>query len=98
MKWLRKPWPRWSAFAVFIAAAVYFFLPQLLTAVRAGVGALLYALLCLFGICILPFFLAWFLGFAYWFAKPYFRAWHIRHIRNNRFLKEAAARGKTGDD
>ncbi len=81
-------------FAVVAGAAVYLFLPRLLAAIGAGVGAVLYVLVCVLGICILPYFVMWFFGFAYWFAKPYFRAWHINHIRNNRLLKEAADRGK----
>jgi hypothetical protein len=89
-----KPWLKRALFAVVAGAAVYLFLPRLLAAIGAGVGAVLYVLVCVLGICILPYFVMWFFGFAYWFVKPYFRAWHINHIRNNRLLKEAADRGK----
>jgi len=83
------------AYVILVAAAAYLFREYLLAAIRAGVGAIFYVLVCILGICILPLFLVWFFGFAYWFARPYFRAWHIRHIRSNRLLKEAAARGRT---
>jgi hypothetical protein len=38
--------------------------------------------------------LGWFL-FSVW-GKVYFRAWHIRRIRNARDLKEATERGRSG--
>ena len=91
-----KAWSKRAAFLVFTGAAVYLFLPTLLTALGAGVGAILTVLACLLGIGILPAFAMWFFGFVYWFVKPYLRAWHINHIRNNRLLKEAADRGKMG--
>lgn len=76
------------------AGAIYLFLPTLLKALGAGVGAILTVLASILAICILPAFVIWFFGFVYWFAKPYVRAWHINHIRNNRLLKEAADRGR----
>ena len=91
-----KVWSKRAAFLVLTAAAVYLFLPALLSALEAGVGAILTVLACILGIFILPAFVMWFFGFVYWFAKPYVRAWHINHIRNNRLLKEAADRGKMG--
>ena len=90
-----KVWSKRAVFLVLTGAAVYLFLPALLKALEAGLGAILTVLACILGICILPAFAMWFLGFVYWFAKPYARAWHINHIRSNRLLKEAADRGKT---
>ena len=91
-----KVWSKRAAFLVLTAAAAYMFLPALLKALEAGVGAIVTVLACILGICILPAFAMWFFGFVYWFVKPYLRAWHINHIRNNRLLKEAADRGKIG--
>lgn len=96
MNLLAKLWSKRAAFLVLTAGAIYLFLPTLLKALAAGVGAIVTALACILGICILPLFVMWFFGFAYWFAKPYVRAWHINHIRNNRLLKEAADRGRMG--
>jgi hypothetical protein len=39
--------------------------------------------------------LGWFL-YSVW-GKPYFRAWHINHLRNARLLKEAAGRRETAE-
>lgn len=89
-----RSWLKWVALAVFIAAAAYLFLPQLLAAMQVGLGAVLYVLLGIFGVCVLPFVLTWLLGFAYWFTRPYIRVWHIRHIRSNRLLMEAANRDR----
>jgi hypothetical protein len=89
-----KLWSKRAAFLVLTAGAIYLFLPALLKALGAGVGAILTVLACILGICILPLFAMWFFGFVYWFAKPHLRAWHINHIRNNRLLKEAADRGR----
>jgi hypothetical protein len=46
----------------------------------------------------LPFFL-WIIARAGYriFVKPYFRAWHINHIRHNRLLQEAVDRGNDRD-
>jgi len=79
---------------VLAAAGAYFFLHPLLHAIGTGASFVLYLLLSIVGIVILPSFVLWFFGFAWWFIRPYFRAWHINHIRNNRLLREASDRGK----
>lgn len=66
-----------------------------------GIGVILgYLLVVIAGYSIfvigMPFFF-WIIGEAGYrtFLKPYWRAWHIRRIRNQRLWDEAAARDDT---
>jgi positive regulator of sigma E activity len=80
---------RIASAALLVAAGIVFLRPivNLLTGVSMFVVSVFFfpALFVVLG---------WFL-FSVW-GKVYFRAWHIRRIRNARDLREAVERGRSG--
>lgn len=94
-----KSWQKWLAALALAAAAIYFFHPLAVEALRAGAGLVtsaVYLVAYLFAILAVPLAFLWLFTFVYsLFLRPYLRAWHINRIRNARHLREALQRGKS---
>lgn len=85
-----KPWPRRAAFWIIAALAAYRFFPLLVEAISGSAPGIVFACVIAFlvTIVVIPVFLLAVWDFAYMFAKPYVRAWHINRIRNARLMRE----------
>jgi membrane protein implicated in regulation of membrane protease activity len=89
-------WSNWILLGL-VLLAVLIFSPMFSGALGGGMGLALgaiYLLAYLFAIIALPLMFFALMRFAYTvFARPYVRLWHIRRIRNARYLKETLKRG-----
>jgi Mg2+/citrate symporter len=90
----------WLLRLVIVAAAIaaaLFFLPWASPTLKAGADFLTNALglaAWIFSALVLPLIPIALIAFVYFvWGKAYFRAWHIRRIRNTRQLREAVERG-----
>ena len=90
-------WSNWILLGL-VLLAIVLFSPMLSGLLGGGVGLALgaiYLLAYLFAIIALPLMFFALLRFGYTvFARPYVRLWHIRRIRNARYLKEVLKRGR----
>ncbi len=77
-----------AAIAVLLAVAIVFFRP--VVQVLTGISMFVVSVFFLPAVAVV---LGWFV-FSVW-GKAYFRAWHIRRIRNARYLREAIERGRS---
>jgi len=93
-----RVWLKRLAFWLAVAAILWLLLPLIMSVLGLGMVVAILLLMTLGGMVFLvglPFF-SWIMAEAGLkvFVTPYYRAWHINHIRNNRLLKEAADRGR----
>jgi hypothetical protein len=93
-----RVWLKRLAFWVAVAALLWVLLPPIMSVLGLGMVVAVLLLIMLGAVVFLvglPFF-SWIMAEAGLkvFVTPYYRAWHINHIRNNRLLKEAADRGR----
>ena len=93
-----KTWIRRLALALLVLLAAYLLWPFLISGLRAGVSAImavLSVLAYLLAAVALPIGLYALLRFGYRvFARPYIRLRRIQRIRDARYLREAARRGR----
>jgi hypothetical protein len=95
----RYRWIRRIGIALFLALLAVVLFPSLreIAGLGLGLGIKLVGWLGdVFVFAGIPLFLAWIIcDVAYpVLLKPYVRAWHINHLRNARYLREAAERDK----
>lgn len=95
-----RVWLKRVAFWLAVAATLWLLLTLITSVAGLGLGVALLVLMalgCAVFLVGLPFF-SWIMAEAGLkvFVLPYFRAWHINHIRNRRLLREAIDREKTG--